>query len=124
MYKANWGLKRTCPMCRSPYYDLGRTVLECPSCGKEIEVVNLSKPRRGRKPGSINVTTNINTPKNAPQEQDKPKDEANSDLDIDNIEVESTDPALEEDDTFLIEEDNDIDPAVDVGIKPNEEKEG
>ena len=59
MYKESWGLKRICPMCRSSYYDLGRTVLECPSCGKEIEVSNLARPRRGRKPGSVN-TLNIN----------------------------------------------------------------
>ena len=123
MYKSSWGLKRTCPMCRAPYYDLGRTVLECPSCGKEIEVVNLSKPRRGRKPGSLNVT-NVNDPKNISQNKPKENNNADNDLDIENLEIENSEPALEEDDTFLIEEDNDIDPAADVGIKPNEEKEG
>ena len=75
MYKESWGLKRICPMCRSSYYDLGRTVLECPSCGKEIEVSNLARPRRGRKPGSVN-TLNINPP----EIQNKPKEDINEDI--------------------------------------------
>ena len=56
MYKESWGLKRICPMCSKQYYDLGRTELECPECGKEIEVSTLLRPRRGRKPGSTNAT--------------------------------------------------------------------
>ena len=36
MYKEAWGLKRICPMCSKQYYDLGRTELECPECGKKI----------------------------------------------------------------------------------------
>ena len=50
MYKKDWGLKRICPMCSKQYYDLGRTELECPECGKAIEVTTMSRPRRGRKP--------------------------------------------------------------------------
>ena len=52
MYKESWGEKRICPMCSKQYYDLGRSELECPECGKEIEVTTMSRPRRGRKPGS------------------------------------------------------------------------
>ena len=44
MYDESWGLKRICPMCSKQYYDLGRTELECPECGKEIEVTTLSRP--------------------------------------------------------------------------------
>ena len=55
MYKESWGLKRICPMCSKQYYDLGRTKLICPECGKEIEVSTLLRPRRGRKPGSTNA---------------------------------------------------------------------
>ena len=55
MYKESWGLKRICPMCSKQYYDLGRTELECPECGKEIEVTTMTRPRRGRKPGSTNA---------------------------------------------------------------------
>ena len=119
MYKESWGLKRTCPMCRSPYYDLGRKELNCPECGKEIEVTNLAKPRRGRKPGSLNVST-INA--KVSEQETKPKEIIEEDLEFENVEVESDDTNIE-DDTVLIEEENDIDPKVDVGIKSTEDKE-
>ena len=65
MYKESWGEKRICPMCSKQYYDLGRSELECPECGKEIEVTTMSRPRRGRKPGSTNAAplANPNPPK-------------------------------------------------------------
>jgi len=115
MYKKSWGLKRICPMCSKQYYDLGRTELECPECEKQIEVTTMSRPRRGRKPGSTNTAPLIN-PNNTKQ---KEKDD---DLNIENIDLENTDTPLE-DDTVLIEEDTDIDPTVDVGIKPNEDNQ-
>jgi len=120
MYKSSWGLKRTCPMCRANYYDLGRTVLECPNCGKEIEVLNLAKPRRGRKPGSLNTTINPNL-----VVTQKPKEIADTEIDIENVDsvdIDSETPDME-DDTVLIEEENEIDPTLDVGIKNIKEKE-
>ena len=113
MYKETWGLKRICPMCSKQYYDLGRTELECPECGKEIEVTTMSRPRRGRKPGSTNTTV-LNNPI-PPKVKDK-----EDDLNIESLDLESNSEAIA-DDTVLIEEDSDIDPAVDVGIKPTED---
>ena len=115
MYKESWGLKRICPMCSKQYYDLGRTELECPECEKEIEVTTMSKPRRGRKPGSTNAAPLANPIPAKPKEKD-------DDLNIENIDLESDEEAIE-DDTVLIEEETDIDPATDVGIKPKEDKE-
>ena len=115
MYKKNWGLKRICPMCSKQYYDLGRTELECPECGKEIEVTTMLRPRRGRKPGSTNAAPLTNPVPAKPKEKD-------DDLNIENIDLESNEEVVE-DDTVLIEEETDIDPAVDVGIKPTEDKE-
>ena len=115
MYKEAWGLKRICPMCSKQYYDLGKTELECPECGKEIEVTTMSRPRRGRKPGSMNAAPLTNPI--PPQPKDK-EDE----LDIENLELDNNEDQVE-DDTVLIEDESDIDPAVDVGIKPPEEGE-
>ena len=115
MYKESWGLKRICPMCSKQYYDLGRTELECPECGKEIEVTTMLRPRRGRKPGSTNAAPLTNPISAKPKEKD-------DDLNIENIDSESSEEAIE-DDTVLIEEETDIDPAIDVGIKPKEDKE-
>ena len=115
MYKTSWGLKRICPMCSKQYYDLGRTELECPECEKEIEVTTMFRPRRGRKPGSTNAAPLTNPIPAKPKEKD-------DDLNIENIDLESNEEVVE-DDTVLIEEETDIDPAIDVGIKPKEDKE-
>ena len=114
MYKESWGLKRICPMCSKQYYDLGRTKLECPECSKEIEVTNLSKPRRGRKPGSTNAAPLINPVPPKPKEKD-------DDLNIENLDLESNDEAIE-DDSVLLEDESDVDPTIDAGIKPTEDK--
>ena len=113
MYDESWGLKRICPMCSKQYYDLGRTELECPECDKKIEVTTMSRPRRGRKPGSTNAAllTNPIPPKV------KEKDD---DLDIENLDLDNKDDNLE-DDTVLLEDETDIDPAADAGIKPAED---
>ena len=113
MYKESWGLKRICPCNRIMYYDLGRKELECPECGKLIEVTTLLRPRRGRKPGRLNVTPLTNTPPPKLKKKD-------ASLDIENIVLDSDAEAID-DDSVLIEEDSDIDPAVDVGIKPAED---
>ena len=115
MYKESWGLKRICPMCSKQYYDLGRTELECPECGKEIEVTTMSKPRRGRKPGSTNAAPLTNPIPAKSKEKD-------DDINIEHIDSESSEEVIE-DDTVLIEEETDIDPTIDVGIKPTEDKE-
>ena len=119
MYKESWGLKRICPMCRSSYYDLGRKELECPECGKPIVVMNLAKPRRGRKPSNIAgnaIQASLVT------ENNKPKENIEESIDIENIDIEMEETNLE-DDSVLIEEDSEIDPTVDAGIKPGEDKE-
>ena len=113
MYKESWGLKRICPCNRIMYYDLGRTELECPECGKFIEVTTLLRPRRGRKPGSSNVTPLINPVIAKPEKKD-------DELNIENLDLNSDNENLD-DDNVLIEDDNEIDPAVDVGIKSTEE---
>ena len=115
MYKESWGLKRICPMCSKQYYDLGRTELECPECGKEIEVTTMTRPRRGRKPGSTNAAPLTNPIPQKPKEKD-------DELDIENLDLDNNEDQVE-DDTVLLEDETDIDPSVDVGIKPTEDNE-
>ncbi|MDB2635888.1 TIGR02300 family protein [Alphaproteobacteria bacterium] len=50
------GHKRTCPHCGVKYYDFYQDELDCPECGKSIEAVNITKPKRGRKAG-ISIST-------------------------------------------------------------------
>ena len=115
MYKESWGEKRICPMCSKQYYDLGRSELECPECGKQIEVTTMSRPRRGRKPGSTNAAPLVNPI--PPKSKDK-----DDELDIENLDIEDNDDNLE-DDTVLIEDETEIDPAADAGIKTPEDGE-
>ena len=114
MYKESWGQKRICPMCSKQYYDLGRTELECPECGKLIEVTTMTRPRRGRKPGSTNAAPLTNPIPAKPKGKD-------DDLDIDNLDLDNNEDNLE-DDTVLLEDETEIDPIAE-GIKPKEDGE-
>ena len=40
------GHKRTCPHCGAKYYDFYQDELDCPQCGKSIEAINITKPKR------------------------------------------------------------------------------
>ena len=39
------GTKRTCPHCGAKYYDLGKSPVLCPKCGKEFVLVQPKAPR-------------------------------------------------------------------------------
>ena len=64
------GHKRTCPHCSAKYYDFYQDELNCPECGKSIEAVNITKPKRGRKAG-ITIAT---TPSKTNKDNDELKD--------------------------------------------------
>jgi uncharacterized protein (TIGR02300 family) len=115
MYKESWGEKRICPMCSKQYFDLGRTELECPECGKAIEVTTMSRPRRGRKPGSTNAAPLVNPVLPKPKEK-------SGDIDIESLDIDSNEDNLE-DDTVLLEDETEIDPAADAGIITPEDNE-
>ena len=51
------GHKRVCPLCSAKYYDFYQDELQCPSCGKTIQAVNINKPKRGRKAGIVAAPT-------------------------------------------------------------------
>ena len=64
------GHKRTCPHCGAKYYDFYQDELNCPQCGKSIEAINITKPKRGRKAG-VSVAA---TPTKTDKETDELKD--------------------------------------------------
>ena len=63
------GHKRTCPHCGAKYYDFYQEELDCPQCGKSIEAINITKPKRGRKAGIAVVA-----PTKTAKENDELKD--------------------------------------------------
>lgn len=55
MVKANWGTKRTCQSCSARFYDLNKSPIKCPKCGREHDREDFVKVRRGR--GAAAATT-------------------------------------------------------------------
>ena len=74
----------------------------------------MTRPRRGRKPGSTNAAPLTNPIPPKPKEKD-------DDLDIDNLDLDNNEDNLE-DDTVLLEDETEIDPIAE-GIKPKEDSE-
>ena len=64
------GHKITCPHCGAKYYDFYQEELDCPQCGKSIEAINITKPKRGRKAG-IAVAAPTKTAKENDEIKDK-----------------------------------------------------
>ena len=48
MVKANWGTKRTCQNCGARFYDLNKSPIKCPKCGRDHDREDFIKVRRGR----------------------------------------------------------------------------
>ncbi|UYN94597.1 MAG: TIGR02300 family protein [Enhydrobacter sp.] len=48
MVKASWGTKRTCQSCSARFYDLNKSPIKCPKCGREHDREDFVKVRRGR----------------------------------------------------------------------------
>ena len=48
MVKASWGIKRTCQNCAARFYDLNKSPIKCPKCGREHDREDFVKVRRGR----------------------------------------------------------------------------
>ena len=48
MVKASWGIKRTCQSCAARFYDLNKSPIKCPKCGREHDREDFVKVRRGR----------------------------------------------------------------------------
>src|SRR5512138_3738194 len=46
--KASWGIKRTCQSCSARFYDLNKSPIKCPKCGREHDREDFVKVRRGR----------------------------------------------------------------------------
>jgi uncharacterized protein (TIGR02300 family) len=46
--KASWGTKRTCQNCAARFYDLNKSPIKCPKCGRDHDREDFVKVRRGR----------------------------------------------------------------------------
>ncbi len=118
MVKAELGTKRTCPSCATRFYDLMRDPILCPKCGVSFVVAALL-PSKGELPQAapkavkkVDVeaeeTPGVELVSLEDVEEPDTDDEAVAIEDVDlgeDTEVEAGD----EDDTFLVEEEEDGD---------------
>ena len=88
MAKPEWGVKRICSSCNTKYYDFNKSPVICPSCGAEFDPEYYLKTKKGK-----SVLSKISS------ENDK---DFTSEIDnIDNIEVDSGDEVVSDDDPLL-----------------------
>lgn len=140
MVKAELGTKRTCPSCAARFYDLLKSPIVCPKCGTTF-VAAAILPSKGDYPGAAapappkprEVVVDQVVPADVElvsledaEEPDTPDDETAGIEDVD-LGEESEPAAGEEDDTFLVVEEEDGDHVtglIDGGQPGGKEEEG
>ena len=88
MAKPEWGKKRICLACNTKYYDFNKSPIICPSCGSEFDPDIYLKSRKGK-----NLSTKVASEKN----QNTSEDMSN----IDDIETDTDDEVVSDDDPLL-----------------------
>ena len=88
MAKLEWGKKRICLACNTKYYDLNKSPIICPSCGSEFDPDIYLKSRKGK-----NLSAKVVSEK----KQNMSEDISN----IDDIETDTDDEVVSDDDPLL-----------------------
>ena len=88
MAKPEWGKKRICLACNTKYYDFNKSPIICPSCGSEFDPDIYLKSRKGK-----NLSTKVVSEK----KQNMSEDITN----IDDIETDTNDEVVSDDDPLL-----------------------
>ena len=96
MAKPEWGRKRICPSCGMKYYDFKKSPIICPSCGAEFDPDLYLRSRKGK-----SLSTKISTDENSKISEDI--------SDIDEIEIDSDDDVVSDDEPLIDISKNDQD---------------
>lgn len=88
MAKPEWGKKRICLACNTKYYDFNKSPIICPSCGSEFDPDIYLKSRKGK-----NLSAKVVSEK----KQNMSEDISN----IDDIETDTDDEVVSDDDPLL-----------------------
>ena len=96
MAKPEWGRKRICPSCGTKYYDFKNSPIICPSCGAEFDPDLYLKSRKGK-----SLSTKV-----SPDETSKISEDIS---DIDEIEIDSDDEVVSDDEPLIDISKNDQD---------------
>ena len=96
MAKPEWGRKRICPSCGTKYYDFKNSPIICPSCGAEFDPDLYLRSRKGK-----SLSTKISTDETSKISEDI--------SDIDEIEIDSDDEVVSDDEPLIDISKNDQD---------------
>ena len=96
MAKPEWGRKRICPSCGTKYYDFKNSPIICPSCGAEFDPDLYLRSRKGK-----SLSTKV-----SPDETSKISEDIS---DIDEIEIDSDDEVVSDDEPLIDISKNDQD---------------
>ena len=96
MAKPEWGRKRICPSCGMKYYDFKKSPIICPSCGAEFDPDLYLRSRKGK-----SLSTKISTDETSKISEDI--------SDIDEIEIDSDDEVVSDDEPLIDISKNDQD---------------
>lgn len=113
MVKASWGIKRTCQSCGARFYDLNKSPIKCPKCGREHDREDFVKVRRGRGAGaalaSAASAAAAAAAAKAAAAKNKKLEEATDDVpDVEGDEaLENTDDLADEDEDIEVEVEDD-----------------
>jgi len=88
MAKPEWGKKRICPSCGTKYYDFKNSPIICPSCGAEFDPDAYLRSRKGKGLSTKAVV----------EDTSKISEDIS---DIDEIEIESDDEVVSDDDPLI-----------------------
>ena len=103
MAKPEWGKKRICSACNTKYYDFNKSPIICPSCGSEFDPDIYLRSRKGKSLSSKIVEEN---------NQNLSEEATN----LDDIEIETNDEVVTDDDPLLEINKENQDPEAEVEI--------
>ena len=107
MAKPEWGRKRICPSCGTKYYDFKNSPITCPSCGAKFDPDLYLKSRKGK-----SLSTKV-----SPDETSKISEDIS---DIDEIEIDSDDEVVSDDEPLIdISKNDQNDDTEDIDIDDN-----
>ena len=106
MAKPEWGKKRICLACNTKYYDFNKSPIICPSCGSEFDPDIYLKSRKGK---------NLSTKAASEKKQNMSEDMTN----IDDIEPDTDDEVVSDDDPLLDINTENQDSETEAGVELN-----
>ena len=106
MAKPEWGKKRICLACNTKYYDFNKSPIICPSCGSEFDPDVYLKSRKGK-----NLSAKVVSEK----KQNMSEDMSN----IDDIETDTDDEVVSDDDPLLDINTENQDTEAEAGVELN-----